>query len=340
MYIRDTKDMLVPGKTLPATYGTSSPQENAADLRTKGYELTISWNDKFNLAGKPFTYGVSFSLGDNISKITKYDNPTKDFNVSSYYEGMTIGEIWGYTIDGLFQSDEEAAAYQAQVDHSLIAKNILQTAVGEYKGLKAGDPRFVDLDGNGRIDDGAKTADNRGDMRIIGNSRPRYNYSGNINFGWLGFDFSAFFQGIGRQQIYPGTDAMLFWGGFARPYSSFTPIDFLDNVWSEDNPDAYFPKIRGYAAQGDRHLAYVNNRYLQNLAYCRLKNVTFGYTLPQSLTQKAKIDRVRVYFSGDNLLTWTALKSKYIDPEQFSNDRNARVYPYAKTFSFGIDITF
>ena len=168
--------MLVPGKTLPGVYGAASPKENAADLRTKGYELTLSWNDKFNLAGKPFTYGVSFALGDNISKITKYDNPTKDFNVSQYYEGMTIGEIWGYKIDGLFKTDEEAAAYQAEIDHSLIAKNILQTATGKYKGLKAGDPKFVDLDGNGRIDDGEKTANNRGDMRVIGNSRPRYNY--------------------------------------------------------------------------------------------------------------------------------------------------------------------
>lgn len=340
LYIRDTKDMLVPGKTLPGVYGAASPKENAADLRTKGYELTVSWNDKFNLAGKPFTYGVSLALGDNISKITKYDNPTKDFNVSQYYEGMTIGEIWGYQIDGLFQTDEEAAAYQAEIDHSLIAKNILQTATGKYKGLKAGDPKFVDLDGNGRIDDGEKTANNRGDMRIIGNSRPRYNYSGSINLGWNGFDISAFFQGVGRQHRYPDGNAMLFWGGYARPYSSFVPEHFLDDVWSEDNPDAYFPKLRGYAAQGDRHLAKVNDRYLQNTAYCRLKNLTVGYTLPADLTRKARIDRVRVYFSGDNLATWTALKSKYIDPEQFSTDGSARVYPFAKTFSFGLDITF
>ena len=340
LYIRDTKDMLVPGKTLPGVYGAASPKENAADLRTKGYELTLSWNDKFNLAGKPFTYGVSLALGDNISKITKYDNPTKDFNVSQYYEGMTIGEIWGYKIDGLFKTDEEAAAYQAEIDHSLIAKNILQTATGKYKGLKAGDPKFVDLDGNGRIDDGEKTANNRGDMRIIGNSRPRYNYSGSINLGWNGFDISAFFQGVGRQHRYPDGNAMLFWGGYARPYSSFVPEHFLDDVWSEDNPDAYFPKLRGYAAQGDRHLAKVNNRYLQNTAYCRLKNLTVGYTLPVDLTRKARIDRVRVYFSGDNLVTWTALKSKYIDPEQFSTDGSARVYPFAKTFSFGLDITF
>ena len=107
---------------------------------------------------------------------------------------------------------------------------------------------FADLDGSGRIDDGAQTADDRGDMRIIGNSRPRYTYSGSLGFNWFGFDCSAFFQGVGRQHRYPGTDAMLFWGGFARPFSSFVPTDFPDKIWSEENPDAYFPRMRGYAA--------------------------------------------------------------------------------------------
>ena len=125
-------------------------------------------------------------------------------------------------------TDEEAKAYQEAIDHSYVCKNILETAIGENKGLKAGDMIFADLDGSGRIDDGKKTADDRGDMRIIGNSRPRYTYSGNLGFNWYGFDCSAFFQGVGRQNRYPGGNAMLFWGGFARPYASFTPIDWVE----------------------------------------------------------------------------------------------------------------
>jgi hypothetical protein len=133
---------------------------------------------------------------------------------------------------------------------------------------------------------------------------------------------------------------MMFWGGFARPYSSFVPANFLDNVWSEENPDAYLPKIRGYAAQGNRSLAHKNDRYLQNIAYCRLKNLTVGYTLPTEWTSKIKLDRLRVYFSGDNLFTWTKLKSDYIDPEQITVNSDARTYPFSKVFSFGLDITF
>ena len=340
LFIRDTKDMLVPGKRLPGTYGASSPKENAADLTTRGFELTIGWNDQFMLLGKPFSYNVAFSLADSHSRITRYDNPMKEFSKSIYYEGMEIGEIWGYHVSGLFQTDEEAKAYQEQIDHSFIAKNILETASGSYKGLHAGDMIFEDLDGSGRIDDGKRTADNRGDMRIIGNSTPHYSYSANLGFNWNGIDFSAFFQGIGKQQVYPGGNAMMFWGGFARPYASFTPANFRDEIWSEDNPDGYFPRIRGYAAQGDRTLAHVNDRYLQNLAYCRLKNLTIGYTLPAELTRKIAVERLRFYFSGDNLATWTALRSDYIDPEQFAKDRDARVYPYPKTFSFGLDVTF
>lgn len=119
---------------------------------------------------------------------------------------MEIGEIWG-TMLPIYRYGRGSKAYQEAIDHSYVCKNILETAIGENKGLKAGDMIFADLDGSGRIDDGKKTADDRGDMRIIGNSRPRYTYSGNLGFNWYGFDCSAFFQGVGRQNRYPGGNA-------------------------------------------------------------------------------------------------------------------------------------
>lgn len=139
VFIRDTRDMLIAGKALPGVYGTTSPKENAADLRTKGFEMTLSWNDSFTLLDKPFSYNVSLSLADSRSHITKYDNPLKEFSKSNYYVGMEIGEIWGYHVTGLFGTDEEAKAYQEAIDHSYVCKNILETAIGENKGLKAGD---------------------------------------------------------------------------------------------------------------------------------------------------------------------------------------------------------
>ena len=124
-------------------------------------------------------------------------------------------------------------------------------------------------------------------------------------------------QGVGRQHWYPNGETSLFWGPYARPYCTFIPKDFLTDVWSEDNPDAYFPRPRGYVALdvNPRELSKPNTRYLQNVAYCRLKNVTVGYSLPRTWLKALHMERVRVYFSGENLFTFSPLHSNYIDPE-------------------------
>lgn len=337
IYQRDTKGMLTKGKTLPAVYGASSPKENAANLRTKGWEIILSWKDKFNVANKPLSYSISLGLSDYTSKITKYDNPTK--LLSDYYVGQKFGDIWGYHIGGYFLTDEEAANYV--VDQSAV-NAIINASAGSEKGLKAGDLKYLDLDGNDVISIGKNTADDPGDRTIIGNSQPRYSYGINVSAAWNGIDISAFFQGIGRQHWYPAPHSMAFWGPYSRPFASFIPSGFMDDVWSEENPNAYFPRPRGYTAMAtNRQLGAVNDRYLQNLAYCRLKNLTIGYTLPDFITRKAKLNKLRIFFSGENLFTLTKLESDYIDPEQASGSNGTgKVYPWSKTYSFGLNVTF
>ena len=340
-YIRNTKDMLTAGISLPAVYGTSSPKMNSADMQTKGYELSLGWQDMFKLAGKPFAYQINLTFNDYISKITKFNNPEKAF-AKKYYEGMRIGEIWGYHIDGMFATDEEAANYQ--VDQRRV-NDIINSSSGSLKGLHAGDLRFADLDGDNIISTGEDTVDDPGDRRIIGNSEPRYQYGANMAFQWCGFDFSIFFQGIGRMDWYPASEAELFWGPFNRPYATFLPKNFLEQCWSEDNPNAYFPRPRAYVAfdnlgNQNRELTAANDRYLQNIGYCRLKNLTIGYSLPKQWTQKIGIDLLRVYFSGENLAYWSGLKTDYIDPEQARRGGDLKVYPWQKTFTFGINVNF
>lgn len=338
-YVRDTRGMLVPGVGLPSVYGATEPSVNAADLQTKGYELQLTWNDKFTLAGKPFRYGVTLMYSDNIAKITKFDNPNKLIN--RYYVGQTLGEIWGYKTE-LFASDEEAADYE--VDQTTV-NTIINSSAGSEQGLKGGDIKFIDLNNDKKINMGSNRVGDSGDRVVIGNSQARYRYGASVNAQWLGFDLTAFIQGIGQQHWYPGTDSFVFWGPFSRPYATFIAKDFLMNVWSEDNKDAYFPRARGYIALNNtnRSLGVPQDRYLQNLAYLRLKNLTFGYTLPKKLTQKVMVDKLRVYFSGENLFTLSQLKSDYMDPEQASADADytssGSVYPWSKVFSFGIDIT-
>ena len=281
-------------------------------------------------------------MADNTSEITKFDNPSKI--LSDYYVGQKLGDMWGYVVDGLFRTDEEAANYN--VDQTAV--NFVINTAQVNPGLHAGDMKFVDLDGDHTISSGSNTADDPGDRKIIGNSLPRYTYSIQGGFDWYGFDFSIYLQGVGHQDWYPGTNSVFFWGPYARPYSSFIPRDFLSQVWSPENPDAYFPRPIGYLALGNnRSLGVVNDRYLQNLAYCRVKNITVGYTIPAVWTKKVKIERLHIYFSGENLFTFSPLKSDYIDPEQASAENsiqsangNAKLYPWSKTYSFGVNVTF
>lgn len=335
-YIRDTKDMLTDGVDLPGVYGADLPDMNAADLRTKGYEITLNWRDRLTLGNKPFEYSVGLNLSDYKSVITKYDNENKTF-AKDYYEGMEIGEIWGYVTDGLFQTDEEAKAYAEKVDLSYVLK-------GQTGGWQAGDVKFVDLDGDGKVGIGSNNVDNPGDRKILGNSLPSFSYGISASAQWNGFDVSAFFQGTGNHYWYPAGQSMPFWGPYSYPYLSFLQKDFLADVWTAENTDAYFPRAMAYSASGGV-LSNVNDRYLQNLRYLRFKNLTVGYTLPQSWTGKARIESVRIYFIGENLCYWSPLKkhSRYVDPEAAidrSDAYNNAYYPWQKSFLFGIDVTF
>ena len=337
-YIRDTKNMLTDGDALPGVFGADPPKANSADLRTKGYELSLSWRDQFNLAGHPFGYSVRATMSDFRSHITKFDNPTYTFG-KSYYEGMRLGDIWGFVVDGLFATDEEAKQYTSEV---LDCSYINGRMTG---GFLAGDLRFVDLDGDKVLGIGSNTVEKPGDRKILGNSLPSLQYGLTFAFDWLGFDVSAFFQGTGNHYWYPHGFNMNFWGCYSYSYVSFLQRDFIQRCWSEENPDAYFPRPRSYSATGGE-LSKVNSRYLQNVRYLRFKNLTVGYTLPKKWLDKVRVDKVRIYFTGENLNYWSPLKKNclYVDPEsafsRSSDVDNHMSYTWQKTMMFGIDITF
>lgn len=358
-YIRDTKDMLVQGNALPSVYGADAPKENSADLRTRGYEISLGWRDSFELFGKPFNYNVSGSISDYDSHITRYAN-NPDKRLTDYYVGQRIGDIWGFVVDGLFATDEEAKDYQANVCDALtyIGTNRMQG------GFLAGDLRYVDLDdkhegegGINMISLGSNTADDPGDRKILGNSLPSFQYGINLGFDWMGFDVSTFFQGVGNHYWYPAGMNIAFWGSYSYAYcAAFMPRDFIKTVWSEENPNTYFPRARVYSSTGGE-LAPPNSRYLQNVRYLRWKNLTVGYTIPQKWTKAINLEKVRFYFSGENLAYWSPLKkhTKYLDPESAfrrvtstsstglytnSDSKDAVAYPWQKTIMFGVDITF
>ena len=336
-YIRNTLDMLTDGIELPSVFGASVPDMNTANLRTKGYEIALSWRDQFSLGSRPIEYSLGFNISNYRSYITKYDNKDKTL-AKSYYEGMRIGDIWGFVTDGLFATDEEAQEYANSVDLSYMVD-------GLTGGWKAGDIKFVDLDGDGEVSIGSNNVNDPGDRKILGNSLPSLSYGFTGSIRAYGFDTSVFFQGTGNHYWYPDGHMMSFWGPYSYPYQTFLQKNFMDKVWTEDNTDAYFPRAMAYSTTSGP-MSKVNDRYLQNIRYMRLKNLTVGYTIPVNLTKKIGVEQARIYFSGENLFYWSPLKkiTSYVDPEaaiKRSNETyNETFYPWQKTFMFGVDITF
>ena len=281
-------------------------------------------------------------LSDYISTYVRCDNPSG--LLSEPYPGRRLGEIWGYEVDGLFRNDDEAAAYAAKVDLSQISPGYFSSFNEASRGVRGGDMRYIDLNGDGIITSGKNTLDDPGDQKVIGNSLPRWQYGVRGNVSWNGWTLQLFFQGIGHMDWYPGHENMRFWGPYSRPYASFVPRGFMNDVWDEDNTGAYFPRPRGYAAltASNGSLYYINSRYLQNLAYLRLKNISLAYNIPSGAIAKAGLSEARICFSGENVFTWSAVHGNYVDPEQISanSDRNGNTYPWYRVFSIGISLTF
>ncbi|KYP15278.1 MAG: hypothetical protein A1D16_10995 [Flavihumibacter sp. CACIAM 22H1] len=327
-YTRYTNDMLIPGKTLPAVFGTGVPRENSGDLKTKGWEMRLAWRDNGLLAGTPFFYNLTFTLADNRSWITRFDNPAK--LLSNYYVGQEIGEIWGAEITGFFQNEED------------LAKHPDQRAMGtDDQGYQffVGDPKFADRNKDGVVDMGAKTVDNHGDLYKLGNSSARYPFGIDLSGGWKGFDLRLFFQGIGKRDWYPGASNVYFWGIFAQPWTNVTKQNM--DYWSPENPHAYFPAVRAYTAEDNmEQLGIPNKRYMQNAAYMRMKNITLGYSLPTAWIKRLKFNKIRFYLSAENAFELSKVKVK-LDPESLgSGSRAGAAYPFQRTYSIGLNLNY
>lgn len=352
-YVRKTTDMITGGPMVQDVFGTGSPRGNYADLTTRGYEISLEWHDSFQLAGRPFNYSVRANLSDYWSYIDKYNNPLKQlsvYNSAGYYEGMKIGEIWGYVVPGLWQTEEEIAAAEAgaiaagQAYYNPIWQNNIN------KKLFPGDIKVADLNGNGYIDRGSNTVDDPGDRRIIGNSEPRYIYSFNLYAEWNGIWASAFFSGVGKQDWYPSNDSATMWGQYCYPYAQL-PKWQLGNYWTEDNRDAYLPRYATHYTPFHQSSYAANTRYMQDVSYIRCKNIQFGYNFPRKLIQKASMQALGIYVAVENPWTWSPLykRTKDInvsniygaDPDWWNTrPGDGGTYPTLRSWSVGLNVTF
>lgn len=326
---RKTKNMVGPGVELPAILGATVPSTNNTDLTTFGWELSIGWRDKVGELG----YGVKLNISDNQTRIDKYPNPTN--SLSKYMAGELTGDIYGYTTIGIAKTQEEMDAHIASLPKGG------QTAIGSK--WEAGDIMYADINGDGKIDNGSNTLDDMGDLKKIGNNTPRFRTGITLDAQWKGFDFSMFWQGVLKRDFDPGENSMVFWGttGSGQWWSTSFK-DHMDYFRAEDtasplgaNVNAYYPRP---LFNNKNHKT--QTAYLQNAAYMRLKNLQLGYTLPKSLINKIGLQNVRVYVSGENLLTITGL-SDTMDPETAGiGKQGGTVYPLSRVYSFGLSVNF
>ncbi len=368
-FIRDTENMIVPTDGVnTVTYGASAPKANLGALRTNGWELQIDGNYRF---GNGLGINATFQIADAISHITAYGD-TK--SLSSWYVGKTYGEIWGFKADRLYQFDDfeldadgnlqliELTAAETD-DPACIGKASFKLKPGP-NGEKAvyqsyfegssfhfgpGDIKYKDLDGDGVLSRGTRTTDDHGDLVVIGNETPRYEYSFRLGADWMGVDFSIFFQGVGKREI---------WGQGPIAVAGFYTSDgamaaaFADNYWTPDRTDAFYPAPynMGRDTSVDSYNYLKNDRMLLNMAYLRLKNLTIGYTLPAKLSSKVGISKLRVYFTAENFLTWDKLRGLPIDPEcvtgysmwgsNYAQGWTGVGTPVFKTLTFGTQVNF
>ncbi|HEX3007163.1 MAG TPA: SusC/RagA family TonB-linked outer membrane protein, partial [Bacteroidales bacterium] len=327
-YTRYTLDMIGPAPQLPDILGTDVPKTNNTDLKTYGFEFSLGWKDRLK---NDLGYSVNLLLSDSQTEITRYPNKTGDLSTSTYREGQKMGEIWGYETVGIAKDQPEMDAHLAKLP------NGGQDALGSQ--WSAGDIMYKDLNEDGKIDNGSNTEGNPGDLKIIGNSTARYLFSIDLNVDWKGFDARAFFQGVLKRDYFQ--DSYYFWGASSSGVWWSTGFKQHEDYYRNDashplgqNIDSYYPR----PLFSDKNQK-VQSRYLQDASYIRLKNLQFGYTLPQELTSKIRIDRLRVFVAGENLWTGTKM-TKIFDPETISGGYGGNVYPLTKVFSVGLNVNF
>lgn len=341
-YRRTTSGMHSPGETLPVTFGQANPMINYGEMRGQGFEIGVDYNHRFSSDFGVFAK-ATFSKAKEV--ITKYPSASKA--LGSYYEGMVLGEIWGFETDRFFTTEDCKKVVDSNTNkeyYVIDPQKVPDQSLFETDKFSfgPGDVKYKDLDGDGKITYGKGTADDHGDLRIIGNTNPNYEYSFTLGADFKGFDISMYFQGVGKREIWPigsiGTP------GFGK-FEAF--FEHQMDYWTPERPDAFYPRISDNSWVSNGQNFRKQTKYLQDMSYLRFKNLTVGYTLPREWTQKAYIDNLRVFFSGENIFEFYKGHIP-IDPEVSTYKAGAssdgysvgRTTPFMRTLSVGAQLTF
>ncbi len=339
-YNRKTTGMLAPGIEIPSVVGASAPLQNIADLKNRGWELSISWRDH---VGKDFAYHVGFNMYDNRTFIDKYNNESG--LISDYYVGKELGEVWGYVNDGYYTIND------FDIEKAKAGVWTLKEGVTSIQGVNVqpGDVKFknIDNDKDNVITAGEGTLANPGDRKILGNTTPRFCYGANLGVSYKGLALDVMFQGVGKRDVWLGGAAIYPFAGAGAGDAVFQPLYYNQtDYWTAKsydpaspdfmvaaNPDATLFRIYGQGNNVGSNTR-TSDKFVASGAYLRIKNMTLSYTFPHKLINKIKLSDLKLYASIENLATITSLPKGY-DPETLSWS-----YPFYRTTTFGVSITF
>jgi TonB-linked SusC/RagA family outer membrane protein len=316
-FVRHVTDMLQ-SFTIPYMVGLEPAMQNAGDMRVNGWDFTATWRDKIGEVG----YHITANFADALSVITDLKGKVYAEGDEIIKEGYPLRAFRGYLSDGYYQSEEDvknSPAYNIKPD-DMAAK---------LKNFHPGDIKYKDISGPDGVPDGMISPEY--DRVMVGNPYPRYEFSLDLGAEWKGFDLTVFLQGIGKKDIYLKGDGV-------RPfYNGKSMYTYQTDYWTEDNRNAAFPRLLTVSSSAVYPNYFLSDFWVKSGAYLRVKNVVLGYTLPKKITQAIKLEKVRFYLSGQNLLTFSNAYEGY-DPE--NNVSNGNFYPVMRTYTAGIDIQF
>lgn len=303
---KETSDMLL-GLSIPALSGFDDPTTNVGSMDTKGWEVEVSWKDNIG----DLTYSLSANVFDSKSIIGDVEGKRLFSGNTLSEEGSEFQSWYGYQSEGIYQTQDE-------VDNSAVTSSVVAPGDIKYKDISG-----PDGDPDGEINELDKT--------FLGGSLPRYQYGGNINLAYKGFDFGLVFQGVAKQLFYlsPTKYATAFHNNW------YSPPELIDgNYWSiyntpEENSAAQYPRIGNNNRSNNNSFS---DFWLRDGAYLRIKNLTLGYTIPSSATEKINVKQLRIYLSGNDLFSFDSLPDG-VDPEQGSG------YLITKSYLLGVKIS-
>lgn len=308
-FVKETNDILL-RVTLPDVLGFAEPEQNAGSVENRGYELSANWRDKIGELG----YGFNANFSNIKNKVTDLGGVPPNLGDRLRMVGFPIDAFYGLEADGLAQESE----FTADPVTGRLVPNF-PVISGDASRIAPGDVKYKDLDDDGEI----TLADDR---KVLGSAFPQYTFGFRGNLDWKGIDFTVFFQGAEKVNGYIGGPAR-----HAFINESSNPQKVHLDRWTPENPNASYPRFTYQQTHNQRFSSY----WLEDADYIRLKNIQLGYTIPQSLISKFRVNRLRVYASADNIFTSSNYFYAY-DPE--TPVTSGGYYPQVRTIIFGLNI--